>query len=809
MRHSQRIAWMRQKALLWTIAAISASFAQAASPSPTGQPEMATQEKSGIEVSSGGVSLGSYQGGYLYACALARRDSSAYRILTGASAGAINMLGGLFYCYHKPRPGWTPYKAWLGLGWDDLLQKDLSDGHLFSVAAIEAQLDPILDSLLLPPDTGTPLPKAVWLGFATTRFFPRYLKNGSLSSPKMDEKITVGLQWLPKANRACRDVPGTGGCWRAWTAVNDTLHHRSPQLFLDFGKYGSDGNLIRKHLKDLALASSAFPVAFERHAVQMVLLDAGKSHTAYARIGKVWSDSEFHPLQMDSDTAHVDDSTLAMLRTGDRAYGRWNEAANPTFSDGGLFENEPLNLASKIHRYLLDEGQIPAQVGKISFVSPSHYDKAFTDTSIALIRRSYLDEWYLFYLVRHPEAQDKKEVTRFLEESDICDTTLKMSTTSLPLAGEHFAHFSAFFKKEYRDFDFAVGMRDGFRNSFPNATDKEAMDSSLKLLSAAEEASLRTNLAYLWPLVDRVYRITEKAHQDVRKELAAMKQDASRDSVSERDPRQEILQKMIDSIKKIQGENPHVDQDQKLPEDLFIRVVNGSLERLKGTLKALKQSEKEEASDQFSNFLNGYTAGHLGDKALLRKSMADQIYLGGIDLLEKDELGPQDAFLVPLALYHARALLGLSLGAVPDFHTPYARIDGSNQGFRFLQGIPFGHVPLGFEVGEHFLPQLVVVRHNLNLFGEFGYSWFLLMNLGIGLESSFDMSRLFFWPRADLIFGDILTFGFDFHHRDNRYLQEIGEGWMPTLSIGSRVGFNMFTVMKGSVVGKNSVRAVK
>ncbi|MEO6097794.1 MAG: patatin-like phospholipase family protein, partial [Fibrobacteria bacterium] len=529
-----------------------------------------------LEVSSGGVSLGSYQGGYLYARTLALKDSSMYRILTGASAGAINTLGGLFYSFHQPNRKWGPYKAWLQLDWNTLMRKHPEEGSLFDTNAIAAELNPILDSILTPPDNPDSIPKAIWIGFATTRFLPRTLNSKTLTSEKMDEKIVLGFQWLKKGHMACAEP--AQGCWRVWTEVNPKLAQKRPQLFLDFGPNGTDRGLIRGHLKDLALASSAFPVAFQRHPVRLHLLASGINIDRYQKIGKVWEDMEAHPVRYTRKREQMDSTTLLLLPTGDKAYGKWIKTQYPTFSDGGLFENEPLNLAKHVHEDLQERYKGMKTVAALRFVLPLNYDSMFMDYDEDRIRRSAASEWLIFTRSRHSAAVERMEVTRFLEETGNEDSVFALSTTSLPLASEHFGHFSGFFAREFREFDFALGMHDAFKAALPGP--EESRRERALAMVAPLDSTLHRQLAYLWDKVDTLY-----AANDWTKAVF-------------KDSTQKRFQALIQAVKNLRMKvSKEVPESQDLK--LISRVLQGSLSRLQGTLESLKNSGDEGSGDQF------------------------------------------------------------------------------------------------------------------------------------------------------------------------------------------------------------------
>lgn len=785
-----------------------------------------------IEVSSGGVSLGSYQGGYLLAKTLCNRDDAAYRILTGASAGAINMLGGLYYCYHEPQPGWTPYAAWLKIGWKSLMPVRPQGGHLFKTDSIESILSPIIAGVLSPPTRTSGAPKVVWLGFAITRFHSRTLRAGELTSPKMDEKIVIGMQWLSPGNAACPDSARRRGCWRAWTEVNVEGGKLSPQPFIDFGRNGTDPAEIARNLRDLALASSAFPVAFPRHGLHLALLDSGENLKRYAKCGTAFKDPQSRPdtcpdyrTTFDRDSAR---GNVYLTRySGDSAYGKWRSSDFPSFSDGGIFENEPLHLAQRVREQLRGAYPDLKNVASVGFVLPLHYDSSFARQAEIMIRRSEFSEWFIFWMNRHSEAEGQMEVSRFLEERDFPEEKFHLSTTSLPLAGEHFQHFSAFFRREFRDFDFTVGLRDGFRQNL--AAPEPEKSASAQALLRPIDTGMAEDLRYLWEQIDSVEAALRRVKlMPVCDDSAAhahplppfRKPNGCVQSEADRFVREyEALDKKLERLR-------HGVPTDSGPERLK-SVLRGSLTRMRGTFKDLAEAKEEKDGDRFEAFSDGYEtpilskAPPLGRGAantrfypadstyFLERTIADSVYQGLIDLVDNDELGLGNSVIEPFVLYHARLGIAFGTGAPPSFHTPYLRIDGAKTGFRLMQGLPLCSSRIGTEIGLHFMDGRVASRFEGHAYGEFAWSWWAVGNFGVGVEAPADFRNAWAWPRADFVIGDILTIGLDFQDGANLFTRSFRARSFPVFSIGSRIGFDFWRLSKGSLRGTNDERRVK
>ncbi|MEO6096512.1 MAG: hypothetical protein ABIW76_12720, partial [Fibrobacteria bacterium] len=428
-------------------------------------------------------------------------------------------------------------------------------------------------------------------------------------------------------------------------------------------------------------------------------------------------------------------------------------------------------------------------VAALRFVLPLNYDSMFMDYDEDRIRRSAASEWLIFTRSRHSGAVERMEVTRFLEETGNEDSVFALSTTSLPLASEHFGHFSGFFAREFREFDFALGMHDAFKAALPGP-DESRRERALALV-APLDSTLHRQLAYLWDKVDTLY-----AANDWTK-------------VAFKDSTQKRFQALIKAVKnlrkKVSKEAPE-SQDLKM----ISSVLQGSLSRLQGTLESLKNSGDEGSGDQFDHFIDGYSRYSDPRMFFLNVNMANQVYAGLSDLLDDKEMGFGNSFYFPLALYHSRAAMGAALGTAPTFHTPYIRIDGSSNGFHLLQGIPLCRSAISLEIGEHLLPDVwLASRHNLFAHLEIPVSWLFMANVGVASEFTFNFEAKSFWPRADLVFVDALVIGLDFTGDNTKMIENDASMWIPRVSIGSRIGFDIYKFMRGTVNGVNSRRRIK
>ncbi|MGB5809161.1 MAG: patatin-like phospholipase family protein [Polyangiales bacterium] len=391
----------------------------------------AQMPRGGSEVSltiSGGVSLGAYEAGYLYLMSQTLRHTDGrynLRLVTGASAGSVNsLIMAMNFC----RPdnfsptedlGWS---LWTGLGFEQLYdKKQVGPTNVFTRDALLQAVDEVRRAW----HEGLPEDCDVVLGISATRLesYPVEL-NDSLSLPRQEEKFVVRMRGRGRGR------PGT------FTNYADAASGVAAAL-LPLEGDGSDKDF--NSIRDLLFASSAFPVAFKPQILDYCLTDP-----------------------LDSST--------------------WN-CTSPTesepFIDGGVFDNNPLRLAADVARYGLvlgDEGHgvwSEIRVDGLPDLRPVYEDTIYayldTDTTaypqpsmMSTEDQSSTLSFVLSILNEFVTTARAKELYTLAEENPRLLRRLFVTHRNFPTMSGLLGAFLGFFEREFREFDYYLGMYDSY-----------------------------------------------------------------------------------------------------------------------------------------------------------------------------------------------------------------------------------------------------------------------------------------------------------------------------------------------------------
>ena len=395
------------------------------------QGNAADAERGGADLSltiSGGVSLGSYEAGYLYlSTQTVRHTKGRYvlRLLTGASAGSVNaLIAAINSCRpnnYDPQSdlGWG---LWVGLGFDDLFEPEqVGPTNVFTRHGLERAVE----KMRRVWNEGLASDCDVVVGISATRLrsYPVAL-NEALSLPRQEEKFVIRIRGRG---------PGLPPTLSNYVNVRSGL----PQALLPLRGNGAQEDFDR--LRDLMFASSAFPLAFA-------------------------------PQQLDYCMTNPEDPDT------------W-ECALPSrhdpFVDGGVFDNNPLRLAADVASYGLVIDQYgrgawtDLQQGQFDDLRPIYEDLIYQyldpDTT------SYPElEWMseeeepstlgflgalLGELVSTARA---KELYTLAEEQPQILRRLFVTHRNFPTMSGLLAAFLGFFERDFREFDFYLGMYDAY-----------------------------------------------------------------------------------------------------------------------------------------------------------------------------------------------------------------------------------------------------------------------------------------------------------------------------------------------------------
>jgi predicted acylesterase/phospholipase RssA len=402
-------------------------------------------------VVSGGVSMGSYQAGFLYYYARALRfyddqlgatgaapHSGAFQIATGASAGSINaFLAAVDGCLE---PQLDPeqslfFRAWSGIGLEQLIPKHpkpSADG-IFSEDAFTDAAGPValLEGLWTPGRKWPAIPCHTELGITATRLVPRRVNviadqirttdgdSGSAEAPalaldRMTEKFLLTMSSAGDGSAPTFAARRMGG--------NDQIY---PTLGQAPEKSGPEGlPATADQVIDLLRASSAFPLAFSPKVVPVT--------TWYG--------------------------------AGPDAQRNYDDHAR--FTDGGFLDNTPLRIAQKLSK---------AIVGTAPAAAP---DAPAPPRPRVLLLMSNAQSWKPPEVQRDDGPDQQSLFGRYLPfvfnflnttsdgalidvfEDDGGTSTYDIPMRPFPIAADPLGHFFAFVEPSFRRFDFYQGMVD-------------------------------------------------------------------------------------------------------------------------------------------------------------------------------------------------------------------------------------------------------------------------------------------------------------------------------------------------------------
>jgi hypothetical protein len=402
---------------------------------------------------SGGVSLGAYQGGFLYYLTetIKRNPELAqYAILTGASAGMINSLLTLLSAGAGPEPDPARslfFRFWTGIRWQDLVDVEQAPrlavssrgGFAESIALIrerwEGGLDPATDLVL---------------GATATRLRGARIElSEGLTVSRQEERFVFRVRGRgPGKEPRVTNYVDPGG------AVAQPL---LPFVDPDAPRPGA-GHDNFDVLLDVLFASSALPLVFEAQEIEFCL--AGGLQTVQGGSGGEGGE--------DPGGAAPECSA-----PGERA----------AFADGALVDKWPMRLAYRTARAGLERGEDgrmawrplpdgpaegPAAEG-LFFVYLDPEDAAYPalpPPSQERRRRGrdpgeagLLEQLGVFFGGYLVSAQAKELFTLVEEHPEIRDR-MRLATRDLPSASGLLANFFGFFDRKFRAYDFYLGMRD-------------------------------------------------------------------------------------------------------------------------------------------------------------------------------------------------------------------------------------------------------------------------------------------------------------------------------------------------------------
>ena len=435
---------------------------------------------------SGGISLGSYQSGVNYALVefLRRSADPAFRqrlnverpyrlaAATGASAGNINaFLSALEWCR-----GGGPvapeqslfWRTWIPTGWEQLFPRSptvRTDEALF-VRDYFANHHRLVGGRMAEPTARAECDRPIPVGVTITRLRPDSIALDRAQS------IWAATQRFVGVVEVRRDRGGTLSFRQPRTGI---WTDRSLGKRLVLPSVGAGDTVEMKSVFGTIEASSAFPVAFA-------------------------------PVQLDYYDAADLDSTTRACPPGRRSCA----LRSAYFIDGGVFDNNPLDLALGIFRHI---AQPPAGTPtRVVYINPEMLrGELRTNRAAAADSGTGADRGVgaIFSLVAgaFPAAREYElqSLARNLarDQRDAEAGWIRVSDRSYPIVGEHLGSFAAFLGRPFREYDFYVGLYDGL---YFAALDLVCNRSSQKCAVEALKAMIEGGGFDLGPVAPEVLR---------------------------------------------------------------------------------------------------------------------------------------------------------------------------------------------------------------------------------------------------------------------------------------------------------------
>ncbi len=391
-------------------------------------------------VISGAVSLGSYEAGVMYelleAIALHNESVGADHpervvidVITGASAGAMTaaILSQQLYFggtkLRHPYEGNPLFDAWVKNVSIDQLLKVHPDEHRYSlmssavIDAIGRQSIPDDPGLILDPHPAAA--KSLQVGFAMSNLngykqeIPGSGSNESFAYSRYKDQFVCRLQRLASKHDELDSIPSRPG-------KTIQLTEMEPQLMGRKVVWEPMNNICSWGiLREMALSSGAFPFAFR--ARRIVRSGGSKKSMMATRDSSIKSTS------------------------GDKLYG-----GNYLYTDGGVFENEPVGMAANLTE-VLDAGHADTNRSYL-FVAPG---KRTMDADPFFNKE---DDLVAMAVGLVSAIFGQSRFQQWVTEG-LTGKLLTVTATEASLIGDTFSAFAGFLEYDFRAHDYNMGRR--------------------------------------------------------------------------------------------------------------------------------------------------------------------------------------------------------------------------------------------------------------------------------------------------------------------------------------------------------------
>lgn len=396
--------------------------------------ERKAQRHIGVTV-SGGVSLGVYQAGFMYVFTEVMKIVGTHlSLFTGASAGSANALISAINSCLPPNDdpmddlGW---KVWMDVGYDALFDPErVSSLSVFNRDALIVATDQVRRKL----EGGLRADCDVVIGMATTRSEARIVELApGLSVPSQDEKFVVRIRGQ-----------GIGKAPIIDNYVDPRSNVEQPLLPLRELRNSDDFETALRnfdHVVDVVFASMSFPIAFAPKELGF----------CYAKTA-------------DPNEALVD---RPVCETPER---------RESFVDGGVYDNNPLRLAHNIARQGLrvkEDGEVfwrdpvqpparypPYQDLRYMYVDPDTPAYPVVPDKIEESDNELISQ-AVELVTNFVETSRSRELYELMRSNAELEGRMRLSKVHYPTASEHLYAFMGFMERDFRRFDYYLGMYDG------------------------------------------------------------------------------------------------------------------------------------------------------------------------------------------------------------------------------------------------------------------------------------------------------------------------------------------------------------
>ncbi|MFW7379717.1 MAG: patatin-like phospholipase family protein [Oligoflexus sp.] len=352
---------------------------------------------------SGGVSLGAYEGGYVYYLAkqLSQLKLTNLKVVTGASAGSINaLMAAMLNCSNiteNPEES-LPWKVWIPVGLNKLSEiADVTPISIFSRNALQNSINHMADFW----SNGLSSDCDIAFGVSVTRKKPLHFQlRKEILISRHHEQFVFRIR-----GRGPNQAP-----------IIENLMLHNPKTWQPVLPFNGNAEHDFKLFMSVLEASTSFPLAFPPKPIHHCLIQG----------------------------------------TADPKSCNHEKAETYYYLDGGVFDNTPLRLAHQITQFLYPDKAQQNQLlyAVITAGEQTHPISIYNES----VNKDGIFDFVTGFASDVIETARGKEISFLLQEAPHFERQLLVNTKLLPPAGSYYYAFSGFIDQGFREFDFYLGM---------------------------------------------------------------------------------------------------------------------------------------------------------------------------------------------------------------------------------------------------------------------------------------------------------------------------------------------------------------